>query len=213
MRIFINQYQKLKRVLVFVAVLIVVSAMFLTHIMVNELADQEKHSMEVWAEATRQLAVADENADMTLVLKVLNENTSIPAVLVDDDGRLVNLDYGICNIELPKENVESFIAKKIRQLKKTNPPIVVEINGDTKHYVYYDVSKSIKNLSRFSYAIFGVVSLFLILAFMIFTNSKKAEQNQVWVGLSKETAHQLGTPITSLLAWVEILKSKKLKSV
>ncbi len=210
-KIYINQYQRLKRALVFAAVLIVVTAMFLTHMLVSELAEQEKHSMEVWAEATRQLAVADENADMTLVLKVLNENTAIPAVLVDENDKLVNLDYGICNIELPNEGVESFIAKKIKQLKNSNPPIIIEINGDTKHYVYYDVSKSIKNLTRFSYAIFGVVSLFIVLAFMIFTNSKKAEQNQVWVGLSKETAHQLGTPITSLLAWVEILKDKKIE--
>ncbi len=211
MNIFITQYQKLKRLLVFVAVLIVVTAMFLTHLMVSQLADQETHSMEVWAEATRQLAVADENADMTLVLKVLNENTTIPAVLVDENDKLVNLDYGICNVELPEENIDEFIAKEIKNLKKSNPPIVIEINGETKHYVYYDVSKSIKYLSRFSYAIFGVVSLFLVFAFMVFTNSKKAEQNQVWVGLSKETAHQLGTPITSLLAWVEILKSKKIE--
>lgn len=210
-KVFLNQYQKLKRLLVFAAVLIVISAMFLTHLMVNELSDQEKHSMEVWAEATRQLAVADENADMTLVLKVLNENTTIPAVLVDANNKLVNLDYGICNIELPEENVDEFIVDKIQHLKKTNPPIEIEIDKDVKHYVYYDVSSSIKNLTRFSYAIFGVVSLFLIFAFMIFTNSKKAEQNQVWVGLSKETAHQLGTPITSLLAWVEILKSKKIE--
>lgn len=203
-----DRFQDIKRIFIIVAVLIVVSSMFLTHVMVKRLSDQEKHSMEVWAEATRQVIVADENADMTLVLKVLNGNTTIPAVLVDEHDELVNPEYGLCNIKLPDENQEQFIKDKIKELKTANPPIIVEIDSSTKHYVYYDESLLIKTLSWLSYTIFGVVSLFLVLAFMIFSHSKKTEQNQVWVGLSKETAHQLGTPITSLLAWVEILQSK-----
>lgn len=203
-----DQYQKFKRFFVFIAVLIVVSSMYLTHVMVNRLSDQEKHSMEVWAEATRQLIISDENVDMTLVLKVLNGNNTIPAVLVDANDQLINEEYGLRNITLPAENQEAFIKEKIQELKSANQPIVVDIDSSTKHYVYYDESTLIKTLSWLSYTIFGVVTLFLVLAFMIFSNTKKAEQNQVWVGLSKETAHQLGTPITSLLAWVEILQSK-----
>lgn len=206
-----DQYQKFKRFFVVIAVLIVVGSMYLTHVMVNRLSEQEKHSMEVWAEATRQLIIADEDVDMTLVLRVLNGNNTIPAVLVDNRDQLVNLDYGLCNIELPTENQAEFIKEKIQELKAVNAPIVVDIDPGTKHYVYYDESTLIKTLSWLSYTIFGVVSLFLVLAFMIFSNTKKAEQNQVWVGLSKETAHQLGTPITSLLAWVEILQSKHIE--
>jgi two-component system, sporulation sensor kinase D len=206
-----DQFQQFKRIFVFVAVVIVVSSMYLTHVMVQRLSDQETHSMEVWADATRQLMVAEENADMTLVLKVLSGNTSIPAILVDERDSVVNPEYGICNIKLPEENQAQFIRDKIKELKAANRPIVIEIDKHTKHYVYYDESTLIKTLSWLSYTIFGVVSLFLVIAFMIFSNSKKAEQNQVWVGLSKETAHQLGTPITSLLAWVEILKGKKIE--
>lgn len=206
-----DQYQKFKRYFVIIAVLIVAGSMYLTHVMVKRLSEQEKHSMEVWAEATRQLIVADEDVDMTLVLKVLNGNNTIPAVLVDGHDQLVNPEYGLRNIVLPEENQAEYLAAKIQDLKAANPPIAVDIDAGTKHYVYYDESSLIKTLSWLSYTIFGVVSLFLVLAFMIFSNTKKAEQNQVWVGLSKETAHQLGTPITSLLAWVEILQSKHIE--
>jgi two-component system, sporulation sensor kinase D len=206
-----DQYQKFKLIFILIAIMIVLPSMYLTHLIVDKLSQQEMHTMEVWAEATRQLAVADDNADMTLVLKVLNGNTTIPAVLVDSKDQLVNPEYGICNIELPKENKEEFLKEKIQKLKKANPPIVIQIDQHTKHYVYYDESSLLKNLGTFSYSIFGVVGIFLVIAFMVFSNTKKVEQNQVWVGLSKETAHQLGTPISSLLAWVELLKSKHME--
>lgn len=205
---YFDQYQKYKRLFIFIAVAIVLSSMYLTHAMVDRLANQEKKSMEIWAEAMRQLIVSDENADMTLILKVLTVNSSIPAVLVDEHDNLVNPEYGICNIKLPDTNQDEFIKAKIQDLKHANPPIMVQIDKHTKHFVYYDESLLIKTLSWLYYTIFGVVSLFLIIAFMMFSSSKKAEQNQVWVGLSKETAHQLGTPITSLLAWVELLRGK-----
>jgi len=206
-----DQYQKFKLIFILIAVMIVLPSMYLTHLIVNKLSQQETHTMEVWAEATRQLAVADDNADMTLVLKVLNGNTTIPAVLVDGKDQLVNPQYGICNIELPNENRDEFLKEKIQKLKKANSPIVIQIDPHTRHYVYYDESSLIKNLGTFSYSIFAVVGVFLIIAFMVFSNTKKVEQNQVWVGLSKETAHQLGTPISSLLAWVELLKSKHME--
>lgn len=203
-----DQYQKFKLIFILIAMMIVLPSMYLTHLIVDRLSQQETHTMEVWAEATRQLAIADENADMTLVLKVLNGNTTIPAILVDGKDQPVNLEYGICNIELPETNREQFLKEKIQELKKAHTPIVIEIDPQTKHYVYYEESSMIKNLAHFSYSIFAVVAIFLILAFMVFSNTKKVEQNQVWVGLSKETAHQLGTPISSLLAWVELLKNK-----
>jgi len=207
MSIHYERYERLKLLFIIISVTIVLSAMYFTHILVQKLSQQEKNKMEVWAEATRQLAIADENADMTLVLRVLNGNTSIPVVIVDQNDHLVNEDYGIRNIELPTENKAEFIKNEIKRLKGIHKPIVIDIDPKTKYYVYYDESFLIKNLSLFTYIILGVCIIFLIVAFLTFANTKKAEQNQLWVGFSKETAHQLGTPISSLLAWIEILKN------
>lgn len=204
-----ERYEQQKMLFIVLSVSIVLVAMYFTKIVVDKLAKEEKHKMEVWAEATRQLAIADEDADMTLVLKVLNGNNSVPVVIVDQHDKLVNEDYGIRNIEVPEENKDQFIEEKIKELKYKHPPITIEIDPLTKYFVYYDESYIIKNLSFFTFLIIGSCVVFLIIAFIAFGKTKKAEQNQIWVGFSKETAHQLGTPISSLLAWTEILKSMR----
>ncbi len=206
------KFQQFKNIFIAVAVAIVLSALYISNRMIAKLSEQEKHTMEIWAEATRQLALDNGEGDVTLILKVLQENKTIPAILVDAKDEPINLEYGICNIELPKnpKEQEKFIREEIKNLKDANTPIVVQLDEQTRHYVYYDESFLIKNLRWFSYILFAVVALFLVVAFMVFTLAKKAEQNQVWIGLSKETAHQLGTPISSLMVWLEMLKEKQL---
>jgi hypothetical protein len=204
-----ERYEQQKMLFIVLSVSIVLVAMYFTKIVVDKLAKEEKHKMEVWAEATRQLAIAEEDADMTLVLKVLNGNNSVPVVIVNQEDKLVNEDFGIRNIEVPEENKDQFIEEKIKELKYKHPPITIEIDPLTKYFVYYDESYIIKNLSFFTLLIIGSCVIFLMIAFIAFAKTKKAEQNQIWVGFSKETAHQLGTPISSLLAWTEILKACK----
>jgi hypothetical protein len=208
---FSDRYQQLKMLFIVIAGAIVLSSLYFSHRIIFQLAAEETHSMEIWAEANRQLALDDGKGDVTLILKILSENKSIPAILIDSNDQPVNLEYGICNIQLPKENQEEFIAKKIRKLKAANPPIKISIDRSTTYFVCYDESFLIKSLRWFTYILFAVVVVFLVIAFWIFSTTKKAEQNQVWIGLSRETAHQLGTPISSLWAWVEILKEKKIE--
>lgn len=212
MKPFLNytRYLNLRLIFVLIALLIVASAIYITQNLVKSLSIEERERMEIWAEATRELMTAEENADMSLVLEVLDRNSSIPALIVDENNQLISPDYGIVNLILPNENQQSFVDKTVSAFKKANPPIevIIEDEINTIYYLYYDVSSHIKNLRLFSYTLLGVVSVFLIIAFMFFSHAKKNEQNLVWVGLSKETAHQLGTPISSLLAWVEILKTK-----
>jgi signal transduction histidine kinase len=184
--------------------------MYGVHVLVKKLSLQERSKMEVWAEATRELATADDDADMTLVLKVLNGNTTIPVVIVDKNDQLVSKEYGIRNIELPKKNADEFIKNEIQRLKTVHTPIPISIDYQTTYYVYYDESFLIKNLSLVSYLVIFVTIVIVMITLLAFANYKKAEQNQLWVGFSKETAHQLGTPISSLLAWLEILKSLKI---
>ncbi len=202
-----EKYERLKMLFIVLSVLLVMVAVYATSVLIKNLSEQEKHNIEVWAEATRKLVSADYQSDMDLVLKVINGNNSVPVLLVDEQMNLVSEDYGIRNIDLPEENKADFIKETINDFGKKHAPIVVHIDTNTKYYVYYDESFLIKNLSLVSFILFSGCIVFFIMAFIAFSNTKKAEQNQIWVGLSKETAHQLGTPISSLLAWTEILKT------
>jgi hypothetical protein len=171
---------------------------------VNELANEERNKIAIWAEATRLAAQADDQSDLTLIMRVLEGNTTIPVVIVDEHNNYITSR----NITEPKNGLNEFRQHYIARLKKKHSPIEIVLNPTIRQYIYYDDSFLIKELAYFPYVQLGVIALFILLSFWAFAGTKKAEQNQVWVGLSKETAHQLGTPISSLMAWAELLKGK-----
>ena len=183
-------------------VIIVVSMVF-TNRLAKSLAQEEQRKIELWAEATQRFVLADENTDIDFILSVIEGNTTIPVVVVDDKGNLLQSR----NVSEPLRDEELFYKKLITRLKSEREAIVVDF-GDMKQYIYYDDSRLLTQLYYYPYVQIGVVVVFLLISFFAFLSSKNAEQNKVWVGLSKETAHQLGTPISSLLAWVALLKSR-----
>jgi len=144
--------------------------------------------------------------NMNLILKIIQGNTSIPVVLCDDSDQVLTYN----NIDVPESNPESFMRVLVQKLKHKNKPIVIDMEDGTFQYLYYDDSIILKRLLIYPYAQLTVVFIFIIIAFLALASTKKAEQNKVWVGLSKETAHQLGTPISSLIAWIEYLKTKEI---
>ena len=194
--------QILKFVFIAVAMIIVIASGIFTNRLAEKLSGEETKKIEIWAEATRQLVLADENTDMNFLLGIIEGNTTIPVIMTDENDRMLQHR----NIKVPKSNEESFFNKKIANLKEVRPPIVVKLDADTRQFIYYDESSLLKRLHIFPYVQLGIIIVFLIIVILVFSSTKKAEQNQVWVGLSKETAHQLGTPISSLLAWTELLK-------
>jgi hypothetical protein len=207
-----------KYVFIVVAVLIAIVSVIVSNSLISKLAQEERLKMEIWSEATRILTIDNSNLDdsgiddsimdLTLILKVLETNTTIPVIVCDDDGQIVDSR----NIEIPeKEDKNAFLQKKIKEFGSKKTPIIIEL-GDTNQYLYYDDSLILKRLEVFPYAQLSVVFIFILIAFLALMSTKKAEQNKVWVGLSKETAHQLGTPISSLIAWVEYLKTKEVDS-
>ena len=194
--------QILKFVFIAVAMIIVIASGIFTNRLAEKLSGEETKKIEIWAEATRQLVLADENTDMNFLLGIIEGNTTIPVIMTDENDRMLQHR----NIKVPKSNEESFFNKKIANLKEVRPPIVVKLDADTRQFIYYDESSLLKRLHIFPFVQLGIIIVFLIIVILVFSSTKKAEQNQVWVGLSKETAHQLGTPISSLLAWTELLK-------
>lgn len=195
--------QHLKLVFIIIGAVIVTASTLFSNLLAESLANEEQKKIEIWAEAMRQLILSDENTDLEFISSIIEGNTTIPVILVDENDQLLSS----LNIKEPRKDVNAFYIKKIRSLKQKNPAIVVNL-GDTSQYLYYDESSLLKKLYYFPYIQLGVIFVFMLIAFFAFSSTKKAEQNRVWVGLSKETAHQLGTPISSLLAWVDLLKMK-----
>lgn len=204
-----DQIRRVKIVLVLAAVVIAVVSLVVSHILIRDLAGEERAKMEVWAEAMRTLNNADENTDINLVLRVINSNNTIPVVVLDPHGQVQayrNIEIDHCN---NSADTTAFLADMGKQLLAANRNIRITLDDDrSTDYidVCYDDSLMLRRLASYPYIQLGVVMLFVVIAIFALLTSKRAEQNKVWVGLSKETAHQLGTPISSLMAWVEILR-------
>ena len=198
--------QRWKLGFIFAAVLIAILSVVVSDLLIKDLAREERQKMEVWSEATRVMTSENPSLNMKLILKIIEGNTSIPVILCTDQDDVVSYN----NIEIPEKDSEIFLRKKVKELKAKNPPIVIDMEDGSFQYLYYDDSIILKRLLVYPYAQLSVVFVFILLAFLALASTKRAEQNKVWVGLSKETAHQLGTPISSLIAWVEYLRTKEI---
>ena len=207
MKLHINKIYELTRHLklgfIVIGVGIVVASTIFTNRLSNSLATEERKKVEIWAEAIRQSNLADENTNLDLIIKIIEGNTTIPIIYTDVNNQVIFSR----NISESKTDMTEFYKKEIASFGKKKPPIELKFD-DSKQYLYYDDSLFLKQLYYFPYVQLGIIIIFLLVAYFAFSGTKKAEQNQVWVGLSKETAHQLGTPISSLLAWIDLLKMR-----
>ena len=189
-----DRIRQVKIILVIAAVVIAVASLLISHFLVLDLSKEEHNRMEVWAQALHALNAADETTDLTLVLNVIEGNNTIPVIVLNAEG-------GIDDFRNIKDTLN--IKAYAQQMLKA---------GDTIHVdhqlVCYDESIMLKRLQAWPYVQLGIVLIFVVVAIFALLSSKRAEQNKVWVGLSKETAHQLGTPVSSLMAWVEMLKEQ-----
>ncbi len=205
-----DRIRQVKIILVVAAVVIAVASLFVSNYLVRDLSAEERTKMEVWAEAMRSFNMADENTDLNLVLKVMDENHTIPVIVLDSAGMVTTYR----NLKIHGKNETdslAYVTAKGHKLRSEDMYVRIyldESNDPGSDYidVCYDDSVMIKRLSAWPFVQLGVVMVFVVVAIFALLTSKRAEQNKVWVGLSKETAHQLGTPISSLMAWTEILK-------
>ena len=203
-----DRIRQVKIVLVVIAILMAVASVMVSHRLTRDLEAEEHNKMGVWAEAMRSLNTADENTDLNLVLRVIDENHTIPVIVLNQQGRVQtvrNVDTG----RRHDADSTAYVAQMASRLKAGGHYIRIyldEDHADGYIDVCYDDSLTLKRLAVYPYIQIGAVLLFVGVAVIALLTSKRAEQNRVWVGLSKETAHQLGTPISSLMAWVEILR-------
>lgn len=204
----VDRIKQIKIVLVVMAVVIALLSLGISHYLVKDLSREEEQKMTVWAEAMRTLNNASEDTDLNLVLTVINGNNTIPIVVVDKAGEVQTFR----NIPMGKSvDTLAYLKEEVRAMRGSKEPIRIQLDEkvDSDYIdICYDDSLLLRRLASYPYVQLGVVLIFVVVAIFALLSSKKAEQNKVWVGLSKETAHQLGTPISSLMAWTEILRDK-----
>ena len=210
-----NRYdgvRRMKRILVAVAVLIVGLSLWVSHRLITDLKAEEQTKMGVWAEAMRSLTAADETTDLNLVLRVINDNHTIPVIVTDEKGTVSTSRNLRLHYRSAEDSVKQ-VNEALQRLKTSGHTMRIALSESGESgahagalHIYYGESLLLQRLAWFPYVQLGVVTVFLFVALLALLSTKRAEQNKVWVGLTKETAHQLGTPISSLMAWMAVMR-------
>ncbi len=189
------------------AVLIALGSLFYTNKLVRQLKQEEKNKVKLWAKATEQLIDLDiTETNFEFLFEVIENNNTVPVILVNSDNEIVSTR----NLDPAKENNNDYLERQLKKMKKQHEAIDFSIGDNSNNYIYYKDSILLSKLELFPFVQLGVILLFILVSYFAFSTSRKAEQNQVWLGLSKETAHQLGTPTSSLTALVELLRMNDL---
>lgn len=193
-----------KLLLLFFAVNIAILSWLYTNQLANKLAKEESKKAATWTAAMQKLAQAESDEDVGFLLDIIRSNETIPIILADDSDNVLNFS----NLDTSGVNdIEAFLKRTLAKMKTENVPIEVEYMEGHKNYVYFKNSVLLSQLKWYPFLSLGLVALFIGISYFAFSSSRRYEQNQVWVGLAKETAHQLGTPISSLIAWVDLFKA------
>jgi two-component sensor histidine kinase len=198
-----SQKQRWKFFLLLAAVSIAFVSSWYTDKLVKKLSEEEKKKVQLWAEGTRQLAnLQVETCDISFLFDVIKNNTTVPVILTDEKEKPISCR----NLDTSKTSTPGFLFEELKVMRVQHPPITIFLSKDQRNYIFYKDSILLTQLKYYPTFQLIVVGLFLIVAYLAFNSTRNAEQNQVWIGMAKETAHQLGTPLSSLMAWVEIMK-------
>ena len=209
-------YLKRKRgkiLLLLTAIIIGVASLLYTNWLTKKMAQEERKKVELWAEAIKRIGEPVEPSDnqklneelntsyLTLIMKILEQNTTIPVIIIEADT--VNNFF---NIHFKESRKNKVLESELEKMKNYSDPIPLQLSEDNIQLLYFRESDILRNLKIYPIIELFVIIIFIVVAYFAFAATQRAEQNQVWVGMSKETAHQLGTPISSLMAWIELLK-------
>jgi len=214
--------QRWKFALLIFAVIIAGTSLIYTNYLVKNLSEAERTKAEVWAMSTRNIFdMPDINDEFTTFIYAIRDSLSMPAIIADSKDNIIywkGLDTARTNINLSNEVVmegtsmpkydPDYFNRQLEIMKEQHPPIIVDLYNGESWYIYYKDSMLLTQLRIFPYVQLTLIAIFLIIAYTVFNSIRRSEQNQVWLGMAKEAAHQLGTPISSLMAWVELIKVK-----
>ena len=193
-----------KLFLLLFAVLIGMGSLIYTEKLVGKLKGEERKNVGLWAEATRLISLSDTSQNVDFLSSIIDNNNTVPVILTDEAGSIISAR----NFDAEKIVDPEYMKRNLRKIKEKNDPIIINLENGHFNLIYYKDSIILTMLIFYPYVQFGIIILFILVSYLAFSSSRKAEQNQVWVGMSKETAHQLGTPTSSLAGWIEILQHK-----
>ena len=196
----INQYSAVRIIVIIVAIFFAVVSLVISDRLVSQMAEEERHKMELWAAATQSVTSNDYEESLLFASRIIESNTTIPMIQVNARGEIINYN----NIDLPRTDPSRYLYQKLKEFKEGYPPIEIDY-GLGKEYLYYSDSTTLKQLLLFPYVQVAVFLIILGVSVLAIVSLKRADQNYIWEGMSRETAHQLGTPISSLMAWRELL--------
>tara|TARA_B100000809_G_scaffold19731_1_gene17349 strand:- start:16459 stop:17634 length:1176 start_codon:yes stop_codon:yes gene_type:complete len=195
----------LKRITVLVSFVIVTLILWNTYTFFQKFKYEERVRMEILAEAQKELSNANLDSNITLPDKIITTNNSIPLILVDDKGAIIYAN----NLDSIKSLDPNYLKKQLAIMKIQNKPIEISYDGENKQFIYYKNSDLLNKLTYYPLALILILVLFLAVIYFFYSSNKAAETNKLWTGMAKETAHQIGTPLSSLLGWIAILKMEK----
>jgi len=201
-----SKKQRWKQILLLSAVLIGVGSLWYTSRLVKHIEITERQKMEMWAEAVRIVTSADLDTELAFPFSVIENNTHIPVILTDAEGDIISHK----NLDSLKTEKQKYLNRQLENAREENDSLVIDLGPGEYQLLFYRDSFLLRQLIFFPYVQLGVIILFILVSYIAFSVSRTAEQNEVWTGMSKETAHQLGTPISSLIGWMELLKDSDL---
>jgi len=186
------------------AISIGMGSLFYTKTLVKKLKVEERENIEMWSEAQRLISLSDTSQNVEFLFSIIENNNTVPVILADENDSLISSR----NFNESKISDPVYLRKVLDKIKEKNKPIINYLEEGHFNQIYYKDSIILTMLIYYPYVQLSIIILFILVSYLAFSSSRKAEQNQVWVGMSKETAHQLGTPTSSLAGWIEILQQK-----
>ncbi|NLN29740.1 MAG: hypothetical protein GX158_00650 [Bacteroidales bacterium] len=184
------------------AILTGTGSLIYTRFLVETLKNEERKKVELWAEATMLISIADTGQDIEFLSSIIENNITIPVILADEADSIISSG----NFDEKRLRDRDYLNSQLQKIRRKNSPIEIDLGAGHINRIYYKDSIILTQLIYYPYIQTGIIILFILVAFLAFRASRKAENNKVWVSMSKETAHQLGTPVSSLAGWVEILQ-------
>ncbi|QNM84694.1 HAMP domain-containing histidine kinase [Polaribacter pectinis] len=194
-----------RRIAILISFIIVSLILWNTYTFFQKFKQEERVKMEILGIAQKELANADLNSNIALPDKIITTNTNIPLILVDSDGNIISNQ----NLDSVKSLNPEFLKEQLAIMKSENAPIEISYQGSNKQFIYYKNSDLLNKLTYYPIALILILILFLSVIYLFYSSNKVAETNKLWTGMAKETAHQIGTPLSSLLGWIAILKMEK----
>lgn len=209
---FYQDHGNLKWIILVISVVISVASIFYTNILVNQLKERERNQVRLFARALEYTSNDATSNILFITEEIIYKNSSIPTMLVNESGKILNYTNVDLDASWSEARKSQELNRELEEMKAAFPPIPIILRDPStqeefgKQLVYYKNSFLLTQLIAYPYVQLSVIAIFAFISYLAFSYSKEAEQNRVWVGLAKETAHQLGTPLSSLMAWVEMLR-------